>query len=76
MTGPRPSEGGQYFLDGLDGDVRVVRVTAINDEAQTACVVYADTAQGSYEGDRAHGLPWSVLGGQEWACDYTEDEPG
>jgi|GEM_PF-3866679 hypothetical protein len=67
MKAPRPGDEVTVYD-------RPARITAVNVEASTFCVVWLDTQTNGYEGDRSHDIPWPVLVGQNWACDYTEAE--
>lgn len=69
MTIP-PVEGDEFTLDD-----RPVRVIAVNADSATFCVMYLDNLDAYGHGDRRHDIPWPEIVGQQWACDYTEEEP-
>ncbi len=61
--------------DELVFNGRPVRVTVVNADAGTVCVMYLDHVNLYGHGDREHDIPIPSLDGQDWACDFTEDPP-
>jgi hypothetical protein len=64
-----PEPGEEVVIDG-----RPARVTAVDAEAQTFCVMFVDDVNEFGHGSRRHDISVAELAGQQWSCDFTDHD--